>query len=156
MLFGVKRGSGMKSFASILAVASLANAPVAASVRDAALSSSSDRPEMRTSMFAGATYRVGFNRKTGKVVGRASLKIAGMTSVPGSPYAKFANGFEITGGKTGQPALHLRGMDIGEIERKASLSTGATIAIGVGVLSVAGVIILATYCDNDCENAKGE
>ena len=146
----------MKSFASILAVASLAGAPVAASVRDAAFSSSSDRAEVRTSVFAGATYRVGLDQVSSKPVGRASLKIGGMTRVPGSTYAKFANGFEITGGRTGRPALHLGGMEIGDIERKANLSSGAAIAVGVGVLLVAGLLVLATYCDNDCENAKGE
>ena len=146
----------MKLLASILAIAGLAGAPVAASVRDAAFSSSADRAETRTSVFAGATYRVGLNGKSRKPVGRASLKIAGMTKVAGSPYAQFANGFEITGGKTGQPALHLGATDIGDIERRANLSTGASVAIGVGVLLVVGLLVLTTYCDNDCENAKGE
>ena len=145
----------MKKLISLFAVASLIASPVAATVREAAFATSADRHATQTSMFVGATYRVGLNERTAGIRGRASLAFTGMTRTPTNDF-KFRHVLELSRGQTGKPSLYLAGRDIGEVERKANLSTGAGIAIGLGVLLVAGAVVLATYCDNDCENAKGE
>ena len=55
-----------------------------------------------------------------------------------------------TGGKTGKPALHFAGRDIGELERQSNLSTVATIAIGLGVVVLIGVAVLAATEPWEC------
>jgi hypothetical protein len=140
----------MKTIASILTIASLASAPATAGVRDAAFAFSSDRAPAHTSMFVGATYRVGVDRTVGKAKGRASLRIAGMAMTPGSADVRFAQGLELTAGRAGKPALHIAGQDIGQIKRKANLGTGGAIAIGVGVVLLVGVAVLAATEPWEC------
>ena len=145
----------MKRLISLFAVTSLVTSPAAATIREAAFASSADRHGTQTSMFVGATYRLAFDKRTVGSWGRASLAFTGVTRTPTNDF-KFRQGMELSRSQTGKLSLYIAGQDVGEVERKANLSTGAGIAIGLGVLLVAGVVVLATYCDNDCENAKGE
>ena len=140
---------------AFLAMTSLLTSPVLGSVREAAFSSSSDRHGSQNSMFAGATYRVGFDRRSGEPRGRASLNVAGMTRTPTADF-KIGQGLEIRGGRTGKPAFLLGGREIDLKNRKANLSSGATIAIvAVGVLAVGAVVTyyaLRDPCDHkECE-----
>jgi hypothetical protein len=131
----------MKQLVAALALAGLTASPAAASVRDAAFAASSDHQQAQTSLFAGATYRINFDRRSGKPMARASLGIGGMMHSPGSSEMRIGQGLEIAGGKTGRPALFIAGREAGEIERRAGLSTGATIALAVvGVVVVAGAV----------------
>lgn len=148
-------GVAMNKLLTMVAMTSLLASPAWGSVREAAFPSSASRHSAQTSIFAGATYRVGLDRRTSQASGRVSLALTGMTRTPTSD-VKFRQGIELSQGHTGKPSLSLAGQPIGKMGRKANLSTGAGIAIGLGVILIAGVIVLATYCDNDCENAKGE
>lgn len=154
--YNFEKGSVVKKLISLFTVTSLITAPAVASVRDAAFASGSDRAEARTSMFVGATYRVGFNNRSGKPVGRASVKLTGMAFTPGSAQVRLGQGLEVTASNGLKPRLRIAGQNITQLEHRANLGTGGAIAIGVGVLLVAGVVFAATYCDNDCENSKGE
>jgi hypothetical protein len=145
----------MNKFFTMIGMTSLLASPALGSVRDAAFASSADSTAAQTSIFVGATYRVELGKRTVETPGRASLAFTGITRTPTNDI-KFRQGLELSQGETGKASLYIAGQNIGEIERKANLSSGAAIAIGVGVILVAGVIVLATYCDNDCENAKGE
>ena len=149
------KGVAMKKLLTLLAMTSLSASPASGSVKEAAFASSADRHAPQTSMFVGATYRVGLDKRSGVARGRASLAFTGMTRTPTSDI-KFRQGLELSQGRTGNPSLYIAGQPIGKMGRKANLSTGTGIAIGLGVILVAGVVVLATYCDNDCENAKGE
>ena len=90
-------------------------------------------------MFAGATWRVGLDRRTGDSRGRASLKLSGMTYAPASSEVRFGQGLEIAAGRTGKPALHTAGQDIGQLKTKAQLS-GTTTAVVVGGILVLGLV----------------
>lgn len=146
----LEKGFAMKRLMSALAVASLLASPVSASVREAAFASSSDRPTVHTSMFVGATFRVGLDGRTSEAKGRASLKISPMTWDPRSSQLRFSEGLAISGGRTGRPALFLAGQDVGQFERRNNLSTGAAIAIGVGVVLLAGVAVFALSHPFEC------
>lgn len=130
--------------------------PAVASVREAAFASSADQSSAQTSLFIGATYRVGLHRGTGDPKGRVAVKLSGMTLAPDSSRLRIGGGLEIAGGKTGKPSLFLAGRDLGTVGQKSNLSSGAAIGIGIGVVLIAGAVFLATYCDNDCDNAKNE
>ena len=140
----------MNKLITLLAMTSLLASPAWGSVREAAFASSGDQQSAQTSLFGGATYRVSLDRRTSEPRERASLKIAGMSHVPGSLNIRFGDGLELTGGKTGRPALHMAGQDIGQLDRKANLSTGAAIAIGVGVVLLVGVVVIATTKPWEC------
>ena len=90
------------------------------------------------------------------MLGRVAIKLSGMVLASGSSSLRSGEGFEIAGGKTGKPSLFLAGRDIGTFRQKSNLSSGAAIGIGVGVALIAGAVFLATYCDNDCDNARNE
>ena len=130
----------MKKPILLLALSSLAMSPAEASVRDAALFSSSEQAQARTSLFAGATYRVQFGGRGEPPRSRASLKLSGMTIAPGASKFRFGEGVEVAG-KAGAPVLSIAGRDAGKIGERANLSTGATVAIVVvGAVVVAGVV----------------
>lgn len=132
----------MKGLCSLFAATSLLASPVLGSVRDAASASSGNHRIAQTSIFAGATYRVSLDQSSSKPRGRASLKLAGMSHVPGSAQINLGDGLELTGGKRGRPALHLAGRDIGQLNRKAELDgTGTALIIG-GVVLLAVVVAL--------------
>jgi hypothetical protein len=129
---------------------------VAASVREAAYSTSSNQPVAQVSMFGGATYRIGFDRRADKVRGRASLNFGGMVKSANSSELRIAQGLEIAGGKSGKPALHLAGQDVGELGNRAKLGTGGTVAlVVVGVVVVAAVIAGLAWAE-DRKNKNNE
>jgi hypothetical protein len=148
----------MKTFVSVLVVASLVATPAAASVRDAAFASSADRGRAETSMFVGVSYRVTSNHRTSAPQGRASFKMSGMAHTPGTSDFKFGHGLEISSGETGKPALFVAGHDVGQLDRKAHLSGGNTALIVVGVLVVAAAVAAVVVVNeldecggNECE-----
>jgi len=147
----------MKKLIALLAMTSLFALPVAASVRDAAFSSSADNAQAQTGMFVGVSYRVSSSHQTNAPQGRASLKMSGMVFTPGTSDLRFSEGFELAAGKTGKPAFLVGGSDIGEMQKSLKLSGGATaIVVVVGVAVIGLGIFAATYCDSHCENAKAE
>ena len=147
----------MQKLIALLALTGLSSAPVAASVRDAAFSSSADRGQAQTGMFVGVSYRVSSGHQTNAPQARASLKMSGMMFTPGTSDLRFSEGFELAAGKSGKPAFLVGGSDIGDMRKSLKLSGGATAAIvAVGVVVVAAGIFAATYCDSHCENANAE
>lgn len=137
----------MNKLLSLVAMTNLLVSPGWGSVREAALSSSADRHPAQTSVYAGATYRIPLDRHTKEQRGRASLKLAGMSRVPGSSDIRFSQGLELAGGQTGKLALHLAGQDIGQLDKKAQLSgTGTALIIGgVVVLAVVAALVVSDY-----------
>lgn len=147
----------MNEFVPFLAIASMISAPTIASVRDAAFSTSADRPVAQTSTFVGLSYRVGLRTRTGQPTGMASLKIAAMSKAPESADMKLADGLQLGAGKSGRATLFLAGREAGDLQKAANLNGTTTAILAVaGVALLVGVIFLATHCDNDCENARGE
>jgi hypothetical protein len=141
-----------KHVVALVALLGLVSAPVHASVREAALTTSADVRSTQSGMFAGATLRVGFDRSAGKARGRAALAISGMTKDPGSAGVRFGDGFELAAGRTGKPALHVAGQDVGEFGRQNNLSTAAAIAIGVGLVVVVGAAVLLASKPWECRS----
>ncbi|MEP7315894.1 MAG: hypothetical protein ABI667_04280 [Sphingomicrobium sp.] len=147
----------MKSFAALIAFSVLSTSPALASAQDAEFASSGDIPSTQMSMFVGASYRVGLDRRTTNARGRASLKVAGMSYVPGRSGINIGSGLELASGKSGKPTFYMAGQDLGQFKNKAGLNGSTTVVVAiVGVALVAGAVILATHCDNDCDNAKNE
>ena len=146
----------MKKLASLLALSILLASPAEAGVREAALASSADQSSAQTSLFVGVTYRAGLQRRTSDPKGRLAIRLSGMALAPRSSRLAIGDGFEIARGKAGRPSLFLAGRNVDEIRPKSNLSSGAAIGIGLGVVLIAGAVFLATYCDNDCDNAKNE
>lgn len=147
----------MKKLIALLAMTSLSATPVAASVRDAAFSSSADHAQTQTGMFVGVHYRISSKRDASAPTGRASFKMSGMALTPGASDIRFSEGLELTAGKTGKPAFLVGGSDLGEMQKSLKLSGGATAAIVVvGVAVIAAGIFAAMYCDSHCENANAE
>lgn len=147
----------MKKFLVLLAMASFVTTPAFASARDAAFASSLDRPDGQRSMFAGATYRVGFGQGARQSRGRAALTLTGMTRAP-TAEVRLGQGLELAGGSSGRPTLYLAGQEMREVSKQANMSTGGKIAIGVGVIALIGAVVVgaiwydATKCDRqDCE-----
>ena len=150
------KGVVVKRLVSLLATSGLFASPAVASVREAAFASSADQSSAQTSLFIGATYRVGLQRRTSDPKGRVAVKLSGMALAPRSSWLRIGDGLEVAGGRSGKPSLSLAGRDLGTVRQKSNLSGGAAIGIGVGVVLIAGAVFLATYCDNDCDNAKNE
>lgn len=149
----------MKKLVSLLALTSIAAAPVSASVRDAAFAASTDRAAVRSSLFVGATYRVGLDRRTSEPKGRASLKIAGMSKAPEASELKFSQGLELTGGKTGKPTVYVAGRDLGQLKTRAGLNgtTTAIIVGGVLVLGIVAALVISDYQrDQRCIGEDGD
>ena len=147
----------MNKLFACVAVGGLVSAPSMASVRTAAYSQSSDIQVAQASMFAGLTYRIGVDRKTGTAKGRASLKIAGMTATPATGALKFSEGIAFTGGKTGKPALHLAGQDLGQLNTKAQLNgTNTALVVGGVILLAVAVALVASdiHHDNKCSEEE--
>lgn len=135
----------MNKLVAILATSSLMASPAAAGVRAAAYASSADSHSAQTSMFAGATYRVGFDHRDSRPRGRAAINIAGMSRTPTAGF-KIGQGLELSGGRTGKPALFLAGQDVGEFKGKAQLS-GTTTALIVGGVILVGVVAAVLISD---------
>ena len=146
----------MKHFLAFTAMTSLIVSPLSASVRDAAFASSADPSTAQTSVFAGATYKVGLDRRSGEPRGRASLKLAGMVKPSAYGQARFSDGLEIASGRTGKPALHLAGRDVGELNQKANLGTVGTAAIVVVEVAVAAAVVVALLIDERLDRQNQE
>ena len=136
----------MKTLIAVAAVTGLVATPLSATVRDAAYASSSDRQATQTSLFAGATYRVGLDNRAGEPRGRASLAFAGMARTPANDF-RFGQGLEISRGQTGKPALFMAGQDVGQVKDRANLSGGTTAIIvgGVILLVVVAAVVISDY-----------
>lgn len=127
----------MKTLISAIIVTSLVTTPAMASVRDAAFATSADKQPERTSVFAGATYRVGLDRRTAHHQGRASLQFAGMKRTA-SADLQFGQGIEMTTSH-GKSTLFVGGQDIGDLRSSAKLN-GTTTAVIVGGVLLLGVL----------------
>lgn len=140
----------------VFAAASLVATPVSASVREAAFASSADRAPTEASVFVGLKYGVSLGRSTNAPKVRASFNVARMSKTPNAQL-RVTEGVGLTFGAKGKPALLLGGHEIGDLkDRRANLSTGATVAIvTVGVLAVGAVAAyyaLRDPCDyKECE-----
>jgi hypothetical protein len=147
----------MKKALAWLATVSLVISPATAGLSEAAFSSSAERASMQTSMFAGATYRIGFDRHRNVPRGRASLRLGGMAKSPTTSQFQFNDGLEIRGGETGKPALYLAGRDIGRLQRKSELSGSGTALVIGGIVVLAVVVALVAadaHHDNKCSEEE--
>ena len=145
----------MYKLIALLAAANLFATPVAASVREAAFSSSADRSRAESSMFVGINYGVALDRKTNAREARASLKLARMVKTPGAQF-RVGEGLGLAAGVKGKAAFLVGGQEIDIKGGKANLSTAGTIAIAVvGVLAIGAVgayYALRDPCDHkECE-----
>lgn len=149
------KGIIMNKLIALLVMTNLSAMPAAASVRDAAFSSSADRAQAQTGMFAGVHYQITSARDAAPQ-GRASLKMSGMTHTPGKSDLKLARGLEISRGKTGKPTFFVGGRDPGELGDRVNLGKGGTIAlVVVGVVVVAGAAVaLAIDARLDRQNSE--
>jgi hypothetical protein len=142
----------MNRLVALAALSGVVSAPLSASVREAAFSSSGETRVAQSSMFAGATLGVRPDRSTGQPKARAGLAVAGMTRAPGSDQVRFGDGLELAAGKSGKPSLRLAGQDVGELGKRTNLSTGAAIAIGVGVVLLVGAAVLVASKPWECRS----
>ena len=136
----------MRNLVALFALTSLVATPAGASVREAAYAASTDQTVGQTSMFVGATYRIGLDRRTDDQPGRASLRLSGMSHAPGSSELRLGSGLKLAAGKTGKPALYLAGQDIGEFKTKAQMN-GTTTAVIIGGVILLGVIAAVVISD---------
>ena len=146
----------MSKFLTLAAIASLTSAPASANLREAALATSGDQARTHSGLFVGATYRVGFDRKANAPRGRGALTLSGMTYRPQTSELRIGEGIAVGISGQAKPALLIGGADVGQLGRRANLSGRATALIVVGVAVVAVAVLVATACDNDCQNAKAE
>ena len=141
-----------KNLACFLAFVSV-TAPACADVRSAAYASASDRAQVQTSMFAGATLRIGLNRKTGEPRHRASLAISGMSRDPAVAAVQVGQGLELSLAGKGKPSLFIGGSDAGDLWRSAQMSGGGKTALIVGgVVAVLGIAALVAYESLPCQD----
>ena len=135
--------------------AGLATAPAQAGLRDAVFASSADRTELRSGMFVGASYSVGFNRAVQAPQGKASLKMSGMVVAPGTSQIRFGDGIELALRGNAKPALLVGGSDVGQIRKSAKLSGTTTVMIVVGVAALAaGIYVAALHIEDDRKNVE--
>jgi hypothetical protein len=96
-------------------------------------------------MFAGATYRIALDGRTGPATGEMRLKIAGHSYDPVQVRHRFSSGLEFGRGERGTAVLTIAGRpanlaaETPEFERKNT----ALIVLGVIVL-VGGVLLILT------------
>ena len=147
---GVNEMAFTKKFACFLALAGLSS-PALADVRTAAYAGAADRAPTQTSMFAGATFRLGFHRKAGEPRHRASLGFSGMARNPGAPGIQVGQGLELS--LSGKPALYIGGSDAGELWKAAKMSGGGKAALIVGgTAAVLGIAALVAYESLPCQD----
>ena len=148
----------MKIIVRCLVISSILAAPAHADGRDALFQSSAEPSATRTSMFAGATYRVGFDRRAGKAKGRAALSFGSMALSPTTASVRFSDSFQLTGGRTGKPALHIAGQDIGELGRTTQLNgtTTAVLVVGGLALLLVGAVALSRIESHRCIGEEGD
>ena len=141
-----------RNLACFLALASLAT-PAFADVPTAAYGGASDRAPIQTSMFAGATVRIGLNRKSGEPRYRTSLAISGMARDPAASSVQVGQGLELSLAGRGKPALLIGGSDAGELWRTAQMSGGGKTALIVGgAVAVLGIAALVAYESLPCQD----
>lgn len=141
----------LKKLACGLALCSLTT-PALANDRSAAFAGASDRSPVQTSMFVGARFKFGFDRKANAPRYRASLGISGMARDPGTAQFRVGEGIELalTGKK--KPTLYMGGSDVGEMWRTARLSGGGkTALIVVGAVALLGGAALLVLDSARCE-----
>lgn len=144
-----------KTLATLTAIAGLAT-PAMADVRTAAYAGGVERRPTQTSVFAGATIRIGLNRQTGEQRYRTSLGINGMARDPGASGSQVGQGLELSLTSGGKPSLFLGGADAGELWRAANMSGGGKTALIVGGVALAlGVAALVAVDAVRCEDEDG-
>ena len=149
---GVNDMAFTKNFACFLALTGLST-PALADVRTVAYASAADRAPTQTSMFAGATLRLGLNRKSGEPRYRASLGFSGMARNPGAPGVQVGQGLELSLSGNGRPALYIGGSDAGELWKAAKMSGGGKAALIVGgTAAVLGIAALVAYESLPCQD----
>ena len=142
----------IKEFAGFVALVSMAT-PAFADVRTAAYASASDRAQYQTSMFAGATVRIGLNRKAGEPRHRASLGVSGMSRGTSTQTIQVGRGLELSLTDKGKPGLFIGGSDAGELWRAAQMSGGGKTALIVGgAVAVLGIAALVAYESLPCQD----
>ena len=150
--WGIKDMTIARNLACFLALASLAS-PALADVRTAAYAGASDQARVQTAMFAGATVRIGLNRKSGEPRYRTSLAVSGIAHDSAASAIQVGQGLELSLAGKGKPALLIGGSDAGELWRTAQMSGGGKAAlIAGGVVAVLGVAALVAYESLPCQD----
>lgn len=145
----------MKELILVIAAASMVASPVSASVREAAFASTADHARIEGSVFVGLRYGVALDQKEDARKARASFNVARMVKTSNAQL-RVGDGVGLTLGAKGKPTFLIGGREIDLKDRKANLSTGATVAIvTVGVMAVGAVAAyyaLRDPCDyKECE-----
>lgn len=141
-----------RNLVAFVALVSLAT-PAFADVRTAAYASASDRAQPQTSMFAGATFRIGLDRKAGEPRHRASLAVSGMARGTATSAYQLGQGLELSLAGKGKPGLFIGGSDAGELWRAAQMSGGGKTALIVGgAVAVLGIAALVAYESLPCQD----
>ena len=141
-----------KNAACFLALAAMTS-PALADVRTAAYAGGADRAPLQTSMFAGATVRIGFDRKADEPRHRVSLGFSGMARDPGASAFQVGKGLELSLSGRGKPTLFIGGSDAGELWKAAKMSGGGKTALIVGgAVAVLGIAALVAYESLPCQD----
>ena len=141
------------NLACCMALLSLA-APAHADVHTAAFTGASDRAPTQTSMFVGATFRIGLNGKPNEPRYRAGLGFSGMTRNPNTSELRVGQGLELSLAGNRKPTIRLTGSDVGVLWQTAKLNDGGkTALIVVGVVAAVGVATLLVLGGIDCAQA---
>lgn len=128
------------------------SAPAHADVQTAALTSAADRPISQATMFAGATFRLGFHRKPNEPRASAALGIGGMTRSPDAAGPVFGRGLELSVEGRHGPSLRVAGADVGEAWQAARLSGGGkALLIATGAAALLGVAALVIVDQARCK-----
>lgn len=128
-------------------------APALADVRTAAFTSASDRPLSQNSIFVGATFRIGFDRKPRELNYRAALGVARVAHNLNSSELHIGEGLGLSLDRKGKPALFMAGSDVSGLWQTAKLSGGGKIAvIVVGTAAVLGITALVVVDSARCKD----
>lgn len=142
----------IKTIATFAAIAGLAT-PAFADVRTAAYAGGVERAPIQTSLFAGATLRIGLKHKAGEPRHRASLGLSGMARHPGASGFQIGQGLELSLSGGSKPSLRLGGSDAADLIRTANMSSGGkTALIAGGVVAVLGVAALVAVESLPCQD----
>lgn len=143
---------------SLLALASLLATPAQSYSGQRLTPTAGDPSGMRTSLFVGASYRVGLDHRSTTARHRVSLKFSGMAYDPANARFRFADGVELTHGVAGKPTVRLAGPDVGDIRRSARLN-GTTTVVPVGgavLLAVVAAVAISRIEPSRCIGEKGD
>lgn len=133
-----------KSFSRLVAAAAAVSmsVPALANPRDAAFATSGDRPAIHGGMFAGASYRIALDGRTGPAQGEMRLKLAGHSYDPAQVRHRFGSGLEFGQGERGTAVLWIAGRPANLAAEAPDFERENTALIVLGVIVLVGGVLL--------------